>query len=260
MPQPPPPGRPSSPAPPQPGSGARAPRSPASPSPAGGRRHLRTGRGPGPGRRRRGRRLGGPRWTRSGARLGPGGGRSPGALAPRAHGREPRGAGGAAARGCSGLELLPAPPPRAGTARSDVSAAPPAPAPPPDQCGMEGAEASGEGRSARLPRAASRPFPGSRGAIRALHPPPAPPGAPGAAAPNLGASRAALSSAIRAALGRRERRPDWGRGGGPRLLSGLKRGRFNLSPTKVMGRLRASTPDWRIPGRGSPPVSSERML
>lgn len=52
-----------------------------------------------------------------------------------------------------GSERLPAPPSRAGTARSDVSAAPPAPHP--DQCGMEGAEASGEGRPAPRPGASS---------------------------------------------------------------------------------------------------------
>lgn len=80
-----------------------------------------------------------------------------------------------AVRGFYGSEPLSAPPPRAGTARSDVSAAPPRPpSPHPDQCGMEGAEASGEGRPAPRPGPcaptplASQLFPGSRGAIRAL--------------------------------------------------------------------------------------------
>lgn len=58
-----------------------------------------------------------------------------------------------------GSELLPAPPSLAGTARSDVSAAPPPPSPHPNPCGKEGAEARRAGRSARLPGAS---FPSPR--------------------------------------------------------------------------------------------------
>lgn len=101
-----------------------------------------------------------------------------------------------------GSERLPAPPSRAGTARSDVSAAPPAPHP--DQCGMEGAEASREGRPARRPGASSlRPacLPAFPGDSRRHSSPSLP---PHRRSSGLEASLAALSSGIRAASGRME--------------------------------------------------------
>lgn len=92
--------------------------------------------------------------------LGPSSGRPPGApargrVAQSAGGGRGGGGAGAPGRAASrGSERLPAPPARAGTARSDVSAAPPAPSLHPDQCGTEGAEAA-----AGAPGPAPRPSP-----------------------------------------------------------------------------------------------------
>lgn len=157
-----------------------------------------------------------------------------------------------AVRGFSGSEQLSAPPPRAGTARSDVSAAPPArsPSPHPDQCGMEGAEASGEGRPAPRPGACAPPprsppsF--SRGVRRHSSPPfpsrrltRAEPPTTGSS--GLEASLAALSSGTRG---------EWraGRMGTSPLRAG--RGRLTLFPTRVWVRVRISSPIGRSP-RGS---------
>jgi hypothetical protein len=129
-------------------------------------------------------------------RLRPRSGRPPGSPARtgawpklREAGMGSGGAGGSWLRAASpGSERLPAPPSRAGTARSDVSAAPPAPLPlrSPHQCGMEGAEADGEGPQPCAPafppptQLASWLFPGRRAApFSPPRPPrPAPPGSP----------------------------------------------------------------------------------
>lgn len=186
---------------------------------------------------------------RRGRGLRPGSGRSPGA--PASAGARPRAAGGGHGSGGAGapggarlLRALSGSQRRLlGRARPAVTSArlPPPPSPHPDQCGMEGAEASCEGRPASRPGAsflppraprASQLCPGSRGAIQAFrsphHHPRALPGS-SRATNNLGGGGAqrvgslAGSSELRnpGCFGENGELRRWGR-----LLSGLKGGLF----------------------------------